>query len=87
MNVNILVEDLVTKHNKFKAYKITVDHKFIKSLYCAVNWPEGISIKRFFEPISTRETHLLTRINNEEAQVTTAIQIQTTLDSNEFGNN
>ena len=37
-------------------------------------------IKRFFEPISSKETHLQTRINNEEAQVTTVIQIQTILE-------
>ena len=65
-----------------------MDHKFIKSMYCVENWPEGISIKRFFEPIKTREPQSQIRINNEkEVLVTTVTQIQTTIDSTDSGNN
>jgi len=56
------IEVLKTMHSKFRSFKFECDVKFSSIVLSSELWPEGVTIKRFFEPRKTASTSVSTSV-------------------------
>ena len=60
------IEELKTVHSRFKSFKFVCDIKNIKTILDSNNWPEGVTVKKWWEKRTSGGNEQGNQINSQK---------------------